>query len=250
MPELSLALILSAFIAGFLMFLAPCTLPLVPAYLAFIAGLKSGEVVTTKAHRRIIINSLLYVIGFSLVFVTFGIVAGLFGTLAAALRTVLVPVTGVLIIIFALQMLHVLKLKRFMGSVRVTLPTFMKPGSPLSALVIGMAFALGWTPCVGPLLASILLLAGTTGTVFSGALLLAVFALGLGLPFIMTAILYAGASSFIAEHSGFIKVTEFLGGLFLLLIGLLLLTNHFELTVVYGYRLMDMLGIGNLLDYY
>lgn len=250
MFELSFAFVVSAFIAGFLMFLAPCTLPLVPAYLAFIAGVKPGDTVDSRVHRRIIWNSIFYSLGFSIVFIGFGILTGLASIFVAIVRDVLMPVMGVLIIVFGLQMLHFINLSRFFKTTSVGMPGFLKPGSALSALVIGMAFALGWTPCVGPILATILLLAGTSGTIASGAILLAVFSLGLALPFVLTAILYASASNFITRYAGIARAVELLGGVFLILIGVLILTNNFELTLVYGYRIMEFFGLNSLIDYY
>jgi len=250
MLELSLTFIVSAFVAGLLMFLAPCTLPLVPAYLAFIAGIKPGETINRSAHRRIVINSIFYSIGFSVVFIGFGILAGLASLFVAIVRDILMPIMGVLIVLFGLQMLHFINLSFIFKTASFPMPTFLKPGSPVSALVIGMAFALGWTPCVGPMLATILLMAGTSGTVLSGALLLGVFSLGLAVPFILTALLYSSASSYIANYSSFIKITETLGGIFLIIIGALILTDNFELTLVYGYRIMEFFGIGSLIDFY
>lgn len=250
MAEVSIALTASAFIAGLLMFVAPCTLPLVPAYLAFIAGVKPSEQLKGSAQQRIIFNSLFYILGFSVVFVLLGVLVGLAGVFMGALRDVLIPVSGVLIIIFALQMLHVITLDRLFQGVQVSLPPFLTPGSPTAALVIGGAFALGWTPCVGPILASILLLAGTAGTVMGGAFLLAVFALGLAIPFFLAAVFYARLTQHLTQHQRFLRYTELVGGIFLLLIGGLLLTNNFALIITYGYQILEFFGIGNLLDYY
>ena len=216
MPELSITLAASSFLAGILMFLAPCTLPLVPAYIAFIAGVKSTDAITHSVKRKIMRNSLLYVVGFSTVFILFGVLAGLAGVFVGSLREVLVPLCGILIIMFGLQMLHVLRLERWLGNYRISLPTFLTPGSSTSALVIGAAFALGWTPCVGPILATVLLLAGSSGTVLTGTILLALFSLGLALPFLLVALLYVRATHVIAEHPRFIVYTEIVGGVFLL----------------------------------
>lgn len=249
MPELDITLAVSAFIAGVLMFIAPCTLPLVPGFIAYVAGIKSTD--ATRTHRgEIVRNSFFYVIGFSVVFIIFGMLAGLAGTLAASLQSALMPVSGVLIIIFGLQLLHIISLDQWLVHQPITIPTSMRPGSPLSAFVIGAAFATGWTPCIGPILATILLLAGTSSTVVSGGILLALFSLGLALPFMVVAVLYSQATAFIASHSGFIRGTEVFGGLFLILLGCLLLTNNFDLTIKYGYELLNLLGVGNLLDYY
>lgn len=232
------------------MFVAPCTLPLVPAYLAFISGVKPGQALDTSMHRKIVLNGLFYVLGFSCVFILLGVLAGLAGVLVGALRQTLLPVAGVLVIILGLQMLHVLPLERWFESLSLPIPPYLRTGSAASAFAIGAAFALGWTPCVGPILASVLLLAGTNGTVWGGAVLLAIFALGLAIPFMLVALLYAEATDYIEEHQGLLRNVEKIGGLFLIGIGLLLLFNNFSLTVTYGYRLLEFFGIGDLLDYY
>lgn len=250
MLELSAGLVMASFVAGVLMFIAPCTLPLVPAYLAFIAGVKPAEVSSAAVRQKIVRNSLLYSAGFTLVFVGFGILAGLLGSVAGSLRSVLIPLSGLLVIMFGLQMLHVVNLSRFFSSQSVSIPLFLKPGSATGAFVIGAAFALGWTPCIGPVLATVLLLAGSLGTVMSGALLLFVFSLGLALPFLLVALLYARATHYIATHQRFLYVTEVLGGLLLVGIGLLLLTNNFDLTIYYGTQALEFFGLGQLLDYY
>ncbi len=249
MLEISLILIISAFIAGVLMFLAPCTLPLVPAYLAFISGVKQTDVQSSAAVRKKIIkNAFAFVIGFSLVFIAFGVLAGLFGSFIGQFRVLLSQVGGVFIIVFGLMMLNLISVAPLLKERRMTAPAVFTPGEPLSALVIGFTFALGWTPCVGPVLASVLLLASTTTTIFSGALLLFVFSLGLAVPFLLVAILYARASGVIGQMSSITKWVSRVGGVFLLLIGFLLLTNSFGLTVEYGYKLFGVFGFDGLFD--
>lgn len=231
------------------MFLAPCTLPLVPAFIAYISGIKPSET-RVKSQRKIILNSLFYVLGFSVVFITFGVLAGLAGVFASSLRQVLVPLAGVLVIIFGLQLLHIVSVDKIFSKSPNKIPDSVKPGTPFSSFIIGAAFAIGWTPCVGPILATVLLLAGSSATVFSGGILLAIFALGLAIPFMLTAFLYSHATHFITKYAFIVKITEVIGGVLLLTIGVLLLTNNFELTILYGYKLLESVGIGNLLDYY
>lgn len=254
MIEVSLALIFSAFVAGILMFLAPCTLPLVPAYLAFISGVKPDALrdpaTATQARRQIVINGMFFIIGFSLVFIAFGILAGFFGSFIGQFRGVLTQVGGAFIIFFGLLMLNVFNIDALMRERRVPLPTAIKPGNPVSASIIGATFALGWTPCIGPVLASVLLLATTEGSVWSGGLLLGVFSLGLAVPFFLTAVLYGKAATTITHIQPFLRVVSVIGGSFLVFIGVLLLTNSFGLTVEYGYRVFDLFGLSGLLDYY
>jgi len=251
MLELNLTFAIASFVAGLLMFLAPCTLPLVPAYLAFISGVKPDEVQGNKeARRKIRINAIAFVLGFSTIFISFGILAGFFGSFIGPYRVLLSQIGGVFIILFGLMMLNILKITPLMRDRKITLPKFITPGEPTSAYLIGSIFALGWTPCVGPVLASVLLLATTKATVLSGGLLLAIFSAGLAVPFIATAMLYARAGNFITKYSYISRVVSIVGGLMLIGIGLLLLSNNFILTIQYGYQFLEFIGVGNLLEYY
>lgn len=250
--EISLAFILSSFIAGLLMFLAPCTLPLVPAYIAFISGVKSETAVrgSRETRRKIIMNGVAFVIGFSVIFIAFGVLAGLFGSFIGQFRGVLTQIGGIFIIIFGLMMLNVIRFAPLMRERKIQLPSTFTPGKPISAFLIGATFALGWTPCVGPVLASVLLLASTSTTAITGGILLAIFSLGLSIPFLLTAFLYARASTIISQYSGVAAWVSTIGGIFLIGIGLLLLTDNFGLTIEYGYRFFNFLGYDALLDYY
>lgn len=250
--EIGLAFIVSAFVAGLLMFLAPCTLPLVPAYLAFISGVKQDDLkddATGAARRQIIVNGIAFVLGFTVIFILFGILAGLFGTFIGEFRSILTQIGGVFIIIFGLMMLNVINITPLMSEHKLTMPASLKPGRPTSAFLIGSTFALGWTPCVGPVLASVLLLASTSTTVVQGGLLLGVFSLGLAVPFLLTAFLYARASKTIARYAYVTKWISTIGGVFLIFIGILLFTDNFGLTVEYGYKVFNFFGIDGLFDH-
>ena len=252
MIEISIAFVISAFVAGIFMFLAPCTLPLVPAYLAFISGVKNEDLEdpSKRAHAKALIvkNGITFVLGFSLIFIAFGMLAGFFGSFIGQFRSVLAQVGGVFIIIFGLMMLQIINIAPLMREHRLKMPAILTPGKPSSAFIMGSVFALGWTPCVGPVLASVLLLASTSTTVFSGGLLLAVFSLGLAVPFLITAVLYARASHVIAKYSGVTKWVGRVGGVFLIFIGILLFTDNFGLTVEYGYRVFNFFGFEGLFD--
>lgn len=250
MPEVTIVLVVSSFVAGLLMFLAPCTLPLVPAYLAFISGVRQSEMDQPHLRRRIMVNGVAFVIGFTLIFTLFGMLAGFFGGFAGSLRDTLTQVGGVLIIIFGLMMLRVIPMGQFLKERHIVLPANIKPGHPLSAFLIGSIFALGWTPCIGPVLASILLLATTATTVYAGGFLLFVFSLGLAIPFLLTSLLYARASHLIERYARVSATISVIGGVFLIGIGLLLLFDNFGLTVQYGYELFGYLGFEGLFDYY
>lgn len=248
MPELNLFLIVASFIAGLLMFLAPCTLPLVPGYLAFISGVKQNDVETK--HSNIYKNALAFVLGFSLVFVLFGVMAGHFGGLLGPLRIWLSQIGGLIIILFGLAMIGFFKLPFLNRSYRLKLPKSVTPGRPHSAFLIGVIFALGWTPCIGPVLATVLLLASDSATALSGGFLLLVFSLGLAIPFMLVALAYSKATNSILKATPVLVVIEMVGGVFLVVLGWLLLTDSFGLLIQYGYRFTNFLGFGNFLDYY
>lgn len=250
MPEVTLGLAVASFIAGVLMFLAPCTLPLVPAYLAFISGVKQSEADNGDAKRKIITNGLAFIVGFTIVFTAFGVLAGFFGGFIGPFRGILTQIGGAFVILFGLLMLDVIKIKALQADYKFNLPSSITPGHPGSAALIGSIFALGWTPCVGPVLASVLLLATTSSTAFSGGVLLLIFSFGLAIPFLLTSLLYAKASNTIKEYSYISTWVNRVGGVFLVIIGLLLLTSNFGLMVQYGQAFFNSAGLEILFDHF
>ena len=251
--EIGFIFIVSTFFAGILTFLAPCTLPLVPAYLGFISGvdqdaLKNPETART-ARRKIFFNGLAFIVGFSLVFIAFGVLAGIAGQALAPYRIWMARIGGILVILFGLFMLGFFKLPFFQSDKRIPIPKWLTLGRPSSSLFIGGTFALGWTPCVGPILGSVLLLAGTSATAVQGGFLLAVFSLGLAIPFLIIALLFSRATRYIDSISKYLKWVSIIGGIFLILLGLLLVTDNFGLTIQYGYELLDFINYDRLLDF-
>ena len=190
-----------------------------------------------------------FVVGFSLVFIIFGMLAGLLGQALAPWRIWLARGGGVLIILFGLFMLGFFKLPILGSEKRIPIPKWLHLGKPSSSLFIGSAFALGWTPCVGPIVGSILLLAGTSATVVQGGFLLAVFSLGLAIPFILIALAYSRALKYIDAVSKYLKGVSIVGGIFLILLGGLLVTDNFGLTIQYGYQLLEFINYDRLLDF-
>lgn len=248
------SLIVPAFIAGLLTFLAPCTLPLVPGYLGFISGVSlqdlSDPQKARKARLKIFYNGLLYVVGFSLIFILLGTLFGLGGAALIKHRLWLSRIGGIFVIFFGLYMLGVFKLPFFLTVERhVISDSWIKPGKPLSSLVFGMAFAFGWTPCVGPILGSVLLLASSTATVGQGAFLLAVFSLGLAVPFLLAALGIGRASQYLSKLGRLMRGISLIGGIFLIFLGILLLTDKFGFWLSCAYRLFDFLDYDRLLDY-
>jgi cytochrome c-type biogenesis protein len=251
------SLIIPAFIAGLLTFLAPCTLPLVPGYLGFISGVSLEDikdpVKSKKARARIFLNGLFYVIGFSIIFILLGSLFGLAGSILFKYRIWLSRVGGAFVILFGLYMIlgavRIPFLSFLSTDKRLQFTKFVKPGNPLSSFLFGTAFGFGWTPCVGPVLGSILLLASSSATVGSGALLLTVFSLGLAVPFLAIAAGIGSASGFlnrISRHLGWISA---IGGIFLIFLGLLLVTNKFAFWLSYAYGLFDFINYESLLEY-
>ena len=253
MIELSIGFILASLFAGLLTFLAPCTLPLVPAYLGFISGVDQealkNPATASAARRKIFLNGLAFIVGFSLIFIVFGVLAGFAGTALAPYRIWLARIGGVLVILFGLFILGFFKLSFFQTDKRIPIPKWLTLGKPSSSLFIGGTFALGWTPCVGPILGSILLLAGTSGTALTGGVMLTVFSIGLATPFLLIALAFSKATAYIDRISKYLKAVSIIGGIFLIILGLLLATDNFGLTIQYGYELFDFINYDRLLEY-
>lgn len=210
MIEISISLAVSAFVAGLITFLAPCTLPLVPAYLGFISGVSEKDLKdplkAESARKKVFKNGIFFILGFSLVFIIFGALFGsviqilqFFGigptTLAGEglLRLRIGQLGGALVIFFGLFMLGFFNIPFLQREKRIKFPKFLELGKPTSSFAIGGAFAFGWTPCVGPILGSILLLASSEGSILTGAIMLAIFSAGLAIPFLLIAYGFATA---------------------------------------------------------
>ncbi|MAZ17187.1 MAG: cytochrome C biogenesis protein [Ahrensia sp.] len=218
----------AAFLAGLLSFVSPCVLPIVPPYLAYLAGvsfsdLQSAEVERERA-RRIILSAVAFVAGFTTVFVALGATASVIGQTIAQYFGVLSVIAGIIIIIMGLHFLGLFRIGFLYREARVDVRN--KPAGFVGAYVMGLAFAFGWTPCVGPVLAAILFIAGAEDTALRGAGLLAVYSLGIGLPFIIAAVF---ASRFISWANRFKRhmatVEKAMGGL-LVITGLLFVTGQ------------------------
>ncbi len=223
MESVSLA---TAFLAGIVSFVSPCVLPLVPGYISFISGLTLQELRAQGLKSRFLTltATLFFIFGFSAVFILLGATATALGSFATQYQSVFQKIAGLLIIILGLHFTGIFRIRRLDIEKRAHLR--QKPYGVLGASLVGMAFAFGWTPCIGPILAAILLKASTTQDVKEGVQLLTAYSLGLGIPFLITGIaiqLFYSAFERIKRHYRAIEIGS---GILLILIGLLILTNQ------------------------
>ncbi|MCA1553312.1 MAG: cytochrome c biogenesis protein CcdA [Chloroflexi bacterium] len=229
----------AALVAGVLSFVSPCCLPLVPAYLSYITGVSVEEFRSEQAvgHRQqIVLRAFAFVVGLALVFTLLGATATVIGQVLLDYQEWVARIAGVIIVIFGLHMLGLLKIGVFEQEKRLDFTKARAPGL-LGAMLMGSAFGVGWTPCVGPFLGSILLLAGQSSTVLAGMLLLFVYALGLGLPFVVAGLLVGqmmGALSHIKRH---MRTLTYASGGLLIAMGLLVFSNQLSILTSYLIRI-------------
>ncbi|MEQ9620110.1 MAG: cytochrome c biogenesis protein CcdA [Deltaproteobacteria bacterium] len=233
-----------AFLAGVISFLSPCVLPLIPGYVSMVSKMSFEELTgeTTEGRTgKILVPSLLFVLGFSFVFVTLGASASFLGTFIHENKVLLLRISGVIIILFGLFSMDIIKIPHLYRERRLNI------GEGNLGLVgiflLGIAFGFGWTPCVGPILASILLYASTAEGAGKGAALLFVYSIGLGLPFIITGLALSKALTafgWIKRHYGIYKIV--VGGT-LVIVGLLMITNSLFYLNIYGQKVLDWAGI-------
>jgi cytochrome c-type biogenesis protein len=238
-PQISL---IAAFSAGLLSFVSPCVLPLVPSYISYITGLSVEQLTDVservKFRKAIVVNSLLFIGGFSSVFIAFGASASFLGQILITYQDLIRRIGGVLIIVFGLYLLGILNLKFLKMEQRYQFRN--RPAGYLGSFLIGVAFAAGWTPCVGPVLGSILLYASTTDSLLSGVVLLTFYSLGLGLPLFLTAL---GVDRFLAyfkEVRVYLWGVSTVSGVLLILVGVMIYAN--SLTMVTSF--LERYGIG------
>lgn len=223
-----------AFLAGVLSFLSPCVLPLVPSYVSFITGVSFEDLASTDTDRRrvrqlTISNSLVFILGFSTVFVALGASSSIIGQSLVAYQDHIRIAGGVLIIAFGLFISGIFKLNFLMHEKRLHLKG--KPAGYIGTFLVGIAFAAGWTPCIGPILGSILLVASSQGSTIYGIKLLMIYSIGLGIPFFVSALAFNAFLSYTKVAFRFMKPIMLLSGLVLVAFGVLLLTNRLrELT--------------------
>ena len=225
----TLPLPIAAFLAGLVSFLSPCVLPLVPGYVSLISGagveeLKSQE---SQLFRKVMTNSIGFILGFSIVFVTLGAISTEVGQLLARYKSLLSEIAGVVIILFGLHLTGIFKIKALYMDAR--LHSVKGSSTPWGAFVIGFAFAFGWTPCVGPILAVILGFAAAQDSVVKGIVLLAVYSLGLAVPFLLTSLGIGRFLKFYSRFRAHMHALEIASGVLLIFLGILLVMGRFTL---------------------
>ena len=218
---------LVALFAGLLSFLSPCVLPIVPPYRAYMGGISMNEMTDDSgAHRRAIWPALFFVLGLSTVFLLLGFTASVFGLFFLQNQDLFSKISGVVVIVFGLHFLGVFRIKFLDRDVR--LDAGDKGGSTFGAYILGLAFAFGWTPCIGPQLGAILSLAASEASVVRGTALLAVYAGGLGIPFLLAAVFIQRSMGLMNRLKRHMKVIERSMGGLLILVGLALVTGAFS----------------------
>ena len=229
-----------AFSAGLISFLSPCVLPLIPGYISYISGESLGDIV--EKQKKILLKTILFSLGFSLVFISFGATASFIGNLLLEYSNSLRIVAGLVIIIFSLQLIGILNLNFLNKEKRIYTKNYSN--NLFFPLIVGAAFGFGWTPCIGPVLGSILALAATENSIGKGILLLSFYSLGLAIPFVLSGY---GISKFLEFSKNFkknIRRISTTGGIVLLITGVLIITNKLQ---IIGYFLLEALPfLGNI----
>lgn len=218
-----------AFGAGLLSFLSPCVLPLVPSYVTFITGLSLEDV--QHSRRATLVHALLFILGFSLIFISLGASATLLGRVLLAYRDWISRIGGVLIIVFGLYMLGVFNIGAFSRERRFHLAN--KPMGYLGTVLVGIAFGAGWTPCIGPILGAILTYASTEADVGRGMQLLGAYSAGLAVPFLLSALLVERFLAFFSRIKSQLVWVNRIAGILMIIVGLLLVTNYFTILASY-----------------
>jgi cytochrome c-type biogenesis protein len=227
LPEVSIFI---AFSAGILSFVSPCVLPLVPSYITYITGVSFHELTEGESKSKLrwvtIFHSLLFIIGFSTIFIIMGASASYIGQLLAQYQYWIMKVGGVLIIILGIHFTGLITLPFLQMEKRLELRK--KPLGYLGSFLVGIIFAAGWTPCIGPILSTILIYASTSKSYYTGILLLTIYSAGLGLPFFLSSLAFNSFLSTFEKIKRYMRVITLVSGLFLIAIGILMLTDTFK----------------------
>ena len=226
--------LLVALTAGVLSFLSPCVLPLVPSYLSFVTGMSLEDLQKGVDRKATLIHSLLFVAGFSIIFVTLGASASFLGAYLRYYEVWIARIGGAVIIVLGLHLTGVFRIAPMLRERRVHLND--RPAGYIGTIGVGAAFGAGWTPCIGPVLGAILTLAGTQDTVWAGVSLLSIYSLGLAIPFLVSALALDWFLGAFSRFRRFLPVVEKVSGVILILLGLLLVTGSFTFLSTYLIR--------------
>jgi cytochrome c-type biogenesis protein len=234
--------IVGAFVAGLLSFLSPCVLPLIPSYITYITGISFSDLkeehTSKKVRTKTIIHSLLFIAGFTFVFMALGASATYIGGFLQERMDLIRKIGGLLIIVFGIHVTGLVNLSVLLGDRRIRLNK--KPAGYAGSVLVGIAFAAGWTPCIGPILASILMIAATEEKVYQGMLLLFSYSLGLGTPFFISSLAMHKFLVLFNRFKKLIRIFELGTGIFLIVVGVLVFTN--SLTVISQYITILFMG--------
>lgn len=221
-----------AFVAGLISFLAPCLVPLLPAYLGYVSGISVSELKKGSVYRyrsRLLLNSLIYVAGFSFIFILLGLSATALGKTLIIQRTLLLQIGGLLIIFFGISLLGIFdKLSFAQKEFRLILPETLRKTKYLGPFLMGNTFALAWTPCIGVILGSILTLAATSQNIAYGTLLLFVYSLGIGLPFLLVSLTIGSSVKLLSLITPNLHKISVAGGILLIIVGILMTTQKYD----------------------
>jgi len=226
--------LLIAFMAGVFSFISPCVLPLIPSYLTYITGISFDELVDNRSQsvrRRTLFHSLFFILGFTLVFVALGASATYVGAFFQENQVIIRRVGGVIVILLGIHITGVIKLKLLEREKRFEFTD--KPIGYLGSVLVGIAFAAGWTPCIGPILASILLYASTSDNVGGGIILLVAYSLGLGVPFLVSALAFNSFLTYFSKFNRYLRIVSIISGIFLIIIGFLLVFDYLSVLSQY-----------------
>ena len=216
-----------AFIAGLLSFLSPCVLPLIPSYITYITGLSFADLQAEHpshiVRQKAILHSIAFILGFTIVFVLLGASATFAGSFLQSNTMLIRRIGGVFIILFGVHVTGLIPMKFLMGEKRISIRH--KPAGYAGSFLVGLVFAAGWTPCIGPILAAILTLAAAEENICNGIVLLLLYSLGLGIPFLLSSLAMHQFLSLFNRFKKYIRAFEIITGLFLIVLGVLLFSN-------------------------
>lgn len=228
-----------AFTAGLFSFLSPCVLPIIPSYLSFISGVSLEEMrdphIEGDVRRRVVLNSLAFILGFSLIFVSLGASASFLGGLFLGYRSLIRTIGGIFIVLVGIYLMGFFKISLLERYFQFNLTN--KPAGYIGSALVGVTFGVAWIPCVGPILGAILALAATSAEIERGILLLSTYAAGLALPFFLSAVAVNSSFQFLQIFRRYVRAVHVAAGILLVIVGILLITDYMTLLNIYAIRI-------------